>query len=100
MNPYIAALQQLACVNTYFEIDCQPGHMIVINSATYGILENNPCHAPHPGNCASSRAVLVVNERCSGHANCTFNVTATAFAGLCPDGQNGLSVDYECVESK
>ena len=82
--------------------------MIVINSAVYGTnsydaygtMENNPCQAPTVENCTSSQAVLVANEKCSGHQECSFNVTAADFVGLCPGDRNALSVEYECVDSK
>ena len=89
------------------DIDCPSGHVIVINNATYGVLENKTCQAADPGDygvvdddCPSPRAVLVVNEKCSGHARCAFNVTTAAFDDLCPGAGSGLSLNYECVDSK
>ena len=107
MSGYVAGLQQDVCTDTYLDIDCPSGHVIVINSATYGVLENNTCQAAVPedyavvyDDCPSPRAVLVVNEKCSGETRCAFNVTTAAFDGLCPGAGSGLSLNYECVDSK
>jgi len=87
-----------ACAEEQLEMSCDPGHVLVLESATYGRADQllaELCRVPFAPSCAVDVRFLL-NGACAGRAKCSLPVGVDAFGDPC-GYREFLSVQYRCV---
>ena len=87
-----------ACANERLEMSCDPGHVLVLESATYGRAVQSlaqVCHVPFAPSCAVDVHFLL-NRACAGRAKCSLPVDVDSFGDPC-GYKEFLYVEYRCV---
>jgi len=87
-----------ACANERLEMSCDPGHVLVLESATYGRADQSlaeQCRVPFAPSCAVD-VLFLLNRACAGRTKCLLPVDVHAFGDPC-GYKEFLSVEYRCV---
>jgi len=87
-----------ACADERLEMSCDPGHVLVLETATYGRAVQSLarlCRVPFAPSCAVDVHFLL-NRACAGHTHCSLTVDTDAFGDPC-GYKEFLFVQYRCV---
>jgi len=92
---------EYACAEERLDISCDPGHVLVLESAKYGRADQSLaelCRVPFAPSCAVDVRFLL-NRACAGRAKCSLPVGVDAFGDPC-GYKEFLSIEYRCVSGE
>jgi len=90
-----------ACADERLKMSCDQGHVMVLESATYGRADQflaELCRVPFAPSCAVDVRFLL-NRACAGRDKCSLPVGVDAFGDPC-GYREFLSVEYRCVSGE
>lgn len=92
------------CPSEYFEAQCSPGHVLLMDSANYGRMRSGRCVTGSFGNVGCSVDVLAyMDAKCSGRQHCRLYIADAELYGMRPchrDLASYLEASYTCISGE
>ena len=101
----LSVLEEVACENTWFSIECPPGNVLNILTANYGRRDKTTCSNGLPEDnfylqntkCSSvNSSILKVKSACQGKSRCQILTDNPFFGEPCGNTIKYLQVKYTC----